>query len=613
MPARRPRRSRSLALGLSAAVAAGAVSAFGALPAAADIVADPIVVSADDAAIALTPIGTFENPVFDEGAAEIVAHYGDRLYVVNADAAEVQVLDISDPTAPTEVATLSFGDGVANSVAVRPDGLGVVAVEASDKISAGSAVFFDARPETPVVLGEVVVGSLPDMVTVSPDGAYAVVANEGEPSDDFTADPEGTVSVIELPAAVAAPVQADVETVDFHDFEAGAPREGELPEGVRVFGPTPHGDDLPVSRNLEPEYITVADGIAYVALQEANAVAVIDLVTAEIVEIWALGVKDHSLAADALDASDEDGIDIRTFPGLFGMYQPDGILAYAAGGTTYLVTANEGDVREWGDYEEADRAGDLTACVDAPFAGMLGDADLGRLDVSTEEGYDAANECYSELYTFGGRSFSIWTTDGDLVFDSGNAFETITAAAIPDFFNSDHGQSELDVRSDAKGPEPENLAIGQVGDRTYAFIGLERISGIIVFDITDPAAPAFATYVNNRDFGISAEDAIDDGGDPATVLPAAGDLGPEGVAFIAAAVSPTGAPMLAVGNEVSGSTTLYTIDEIVDGVDPAAPSLPATGASAAPGAIAALVLFAVGAAFVAWRARRPVTPGAAAR
>ena len=159
------------------------------------------------------------------------------------------------------------------------------------------------------------------------------------------------------------------------------------------------------------------------------------------------------------------------------------------------------------------------------LAPLTTDADLGRLNVTIENGFDEEAECYSELYAFGGRSFSIWTTDGEQVFDSGSAFETVTAAAIPAFFNSNHTEANLEGRSDDKGPEPESVAIGTLSGRTYAFVGFERVGGIAVFDITSPRV-AFVTYVNNRDFAA----------DPET--PAAGDLGPEGIAFIPASRRP---------------------------------------------------------------------------
>lgn len=555
MPSHTPRRF--VALATTATVCALALTPLTAATAA--IVPDPIVSSADDATLALSPIGTFETGQFDVSSAEIVAAYGDRLFVVNAQAGSVSVLDYSDPTAMTQEFALD-ATGVANSVAVRADGLGVVAFESEVKTDPGRLVFFDANAQdaASALLGSVEVGPLPDMVTISKDGAYAVVANEGEPAVDFSIDPEGSVGVVTLPQTVSAPGQDAVKTATFNEFEAGGAKT--LPADVRVFGPTPAGDDKPVSRNLEPEYVTVDGGVAYAALQEANAVAVVDLASATVTDIWPLGFKDLSLQKNALDPSDRDGgFSLRTFPGLKGMYMPDGIQSYTAGGQTYLVTGNEGDAREWGTYIEPARVKNLATegrgPVCEPLAGLTGDADLGRLNVTTENGFDEAAGCYSELYAYGGRSFSIWTTDGRQVFDSGSAFEEITAAAAPGFFNSNHTASNLEGRSDDKGPEPENLAIGTLSGRTYAFIGFERVSGIVVYDITDPAASRFVTYVNNRDFSVS----VADGGD----LAAAGDLGPEGVTFIPAETSSTGRPLLAVGNEVSGTTTLYAIDDLL--------------------------------------------------
>jgi len=560
----RSRIRRPAAPIIAGAVAAGCLAAApaSAVPIRTAIVDAPVEVVAGDAALTLSPVGTYETGVFDASAAEIVASHDGRLYVVNAQAGLVEVLDVKKPGTPKKVGEVQ-ADGVANSVAIRADGLGVVAIEdADDKTAPGSIVFFDATKKKPRVLGSVVVGSLPDMVAIDEHGTRAVVANEGEPADDFSSDPEGSVSVIELPATVSAPTQADVRTADFHEFEAGGSKV--LDEDVRVFGPTPEAD-LPVSRNLEPEYVAVDGDTAYVALQEANAVAVVDLDTATVEEILPLGFVDHSSAGHGIDPTDRDpqgapSFDIRTFEGLKGMYLPDGLVAYRAGGETYLVSANEGDAREWGDYVENARVKDLgddglaPICDASPAAGLTGDADLGRLNVSTAMGLNEDGSCYEELYAFGSRSFSIWTTAGEQVFDSGEDFERITHEAAPAFFNSNHGESNLEGRSDDKGPEPESLAIGEVDGRTYAFIGFERVGGVIVYDITDPAASTFVTYLNNRDFSVSVED------DGVEELSAAGDLGPEGVAFIPASSSPTGEPMIVVANEVSGTTTLYAID-----------------------------------------------------
>ncbi|WP_439590905.1 choice-of-anchor I family protein [Microbacterium sp.] len=547
------RRCATVAAVAAVSIAASLVLAA---PAGARVVDAPIAYSSDDATLAITPIGTYETGVFDASAAEIVAFHGTRLYVVNAQAGVVDVLDASNPAAPTKLYTIA-GEGVANSITVRADGLGVVAFENPTKTEPGSILFFDADAPEPVVLGSVTVGALPDNVEISPDGTYAVVANEGEPDDDFAIDPEGSVSVIALPATKAAPAQSAVRTADFHEFEIGGSKT--LDSAVRVFGPTPHGDDLPVSRNLEPEYIAVDGGTAYAALQEANAVAVIDLASATVTDIWPLGFKDHGVAGNGIDPSDRDPqgastFNVRTFENLFGIYNPDGIVAYQAGGQTFLVTANEGDVREWGDYVEATRAKDIAkngyGPVSAQLKALLGDGDLGRLNVSIEDGFNEETGQYEALYTYGGRSFSIWTTEGTQVFDSGDQFENITYVANPAYFNSNHSEANFEGRSDDKGPEPENLAIGAVGGRTYAFIGLERVGGVMVFDITDPAGAAFVTYVDNRDFTVDQ------------TTSAAGDLGPEGLEFISGAASPTGLPLLAVGNEVSGTTTLFSLTDL---------------------------------------------------
>ncbi|MDJ1114355.1 choice-of-anchor I family protein [Microbacterium dauci] len=552
---------RSVALGTAAALTC--TLAVVTTPATAALVTDRPTTSAAVPALELTPIGTYETGIFDESAAEIVQAYKNRLFVVNAQAGVVDVLDNSDPTKPVKLFSIA-ADGVANSVAIREDGLGVIAIEAPTKTDDGHLVFFDAdaTAAADATLGTVPVGPLPDMVTISADGAYAAVANEGEPADDFSIDPEGSVAVVALPDTKTAPATSAVRTADFHAFEA----PGALHEDVRVFGPTPHGADNPVSRNLEPEYITTVGTTAYVTLQEANAIAVVDLVTATVTDVHPLGFKDHGLEENALDPSDrDDTVELRTYEGLKGIYMPDAIDSYTAGDTTYLVTANEGDAREWGTYVEGTRAKNIAddgygpVCATSPLADFLGDEDLGRLNVTTENGFNEGDGCYDELYAFGARSFSIWTTDGELVWDSGSSFEEITAAAAPEFFNSNHSESNLEGRSEDKGPEPETVVIGELSGRTYAFVGFERVGGVAAYDVTDPTAPTFVTYVNNRDFSESVED----GGD----LAAAGDLGPESIAFIDAADSPNGSPLLAVGNEVSGTTTVFEVTDFLDPID----------------------------------------------
>ncbi|MBG6083784.1 hypothetical protein IW252_000551 [Zhihengliuella flava] len=526
-------------------------------------------------------MGTYQTGIYDQGAAEIVQAFGDRVFQVNAAKGAIDVLDVSNPASPRLSFTIASEDGIANSVAIRSDGLGVVALEpAQEKTLPGRLMFFDATSQGQAILGEVTVGALPDMVTFSDDGRYAVVANEGEPSEDFAVDPEGSVGVVSLPQELAAPAQTDVSTADFHAFEGD-----ELPDGVRIFGPAPHGDDLPVSRNLEPEYVTTSGTTAYVALQENNTIAVVDLPSATVTDLLPLGAKDWgTVPLDASDRDPEDAprVNLETYPGLFGLFMPDGLHSYEVDGETYLVTANEGDMREWGDFVGGDRVKNLAdaghGSVCASLAESTHDAQLGRLEVALDMGFDAEAGCYRELYAYGARSFSIFDTAGQLVFDSGADFERITAALSEStdlVFNAGHDNNEVENRSDAKGVEPENLVIGELEGRTYAFIGFERLSGVIIYDITDPTAPVYESYLNNREFTTNLGDeyeALEDAGasdaERAALVNQVGDLGPEGLDFVPAAASPNGEPLLVVGNEVTGTTTIHTISVESGTVEP---------------------------------------------
>ncbi|WP_161965564.1 choice-of-anchor I family protein [Steroidobacter cummioxidans] len=257
------------------------------------------------------------------------------------------------------------------------------------------------------------------------------------------------------------------------------------------------------------------------------------------------------LKVPGLDASDrDDAINIRNWP-VFGMYQPDAIASFRVDGITYLITANEGDARDWDGFAEEARVGSLAldpvAFPDA--AELQKNANLGRLNVTKALGDANGDGLYVSLYTLGGRSFSIWKANGVQVFDSGSDFERIVAASNPAFFNASHEDRTFDSRSDNKGPEPEGLAVGMVGKRRYAFVGLERMGGVITYDITNPHAPFFVDYTNNRDFSVDPYNA-----------PAAGDLGPEGLLFIDAKDSPTRSPLLVIANEISGTVTLYQIE-----------------------------------------------------
>lgn len=502
-------------------------------------------------------LGVHHTGVYDEGAAEISAYdpTTHRLFVVNADAATIDIVDISKPSDPRlfkSIGVSDYGAGV-NSVAVG-NGIVAVAVEAERVQDPGRVVFFDADG---AVLNSVQVGVLPDMLTFSPDGTRVLVANEGQPGPDYAIDPEGSVSIIDLSGGPGA---ASVTHVTFASFNG---QESRLrSQGVRIFGPGANA-----AQDLEPEYIAVApDGsTAYVALQENNALAVVDVAAASVSAIIPLGFKDHGTPDNALDASNrDDGIRIREWP-VFGMYQPDAIASFESEGQTFVISANEGDSRDYNGFSEEARVADLTldAAAFPNAASLQDDAHLGRLKTTTSLGDTDGDGDHDRLYAYGGRSFSIWDRRGNLVFDSGDDFERRLADLVPEDFNADNDENgSFDSRSDDKGPEPEAVVTGTIDNRVYAFIGLERVGGVMVYDISLPSAPSFVTYVNNRDFSVRFGPDDVSRGD----LVRTGDLGPEGLIFIPAADSPTGEHLLVVSNEVSGSVSIFQI------VTPATPA-----------------------------------------
>ena len=493
--------------------------------------------------ISLHPLGSYRTGVFAAGASEITAYdpATRRLFITNGDTGDLDVVSISDPANPALLFSIDLSSfGVrANSVSTH-GGLLAAAVENSDRQQPGKAVFYAAGCSHPCApLGAVTVGALPDMLTFTPDGSKVLVANEGEPNDDYTVDPEGSVSIVDLSGSVGS---ATVTTADFTAFNGGP-----LDPGVRVFG-----FGATVAQDLEPEYIAVsADSkTAWVTLQENNAVAVVDLDAGVVTRLAALGTKDHRRPFNGLDASNEDGaIRIERWP-VRGMYLPDAIASVRFGHRTFLITANEGDSRDYPGFSEEERVGDLVLDPQRfPDAADLQlDANLGRLKVTNTAGDSDGDGDFDVLFSFGARSFTVWTDDLRRAFDSRDDLERITAAALPDDFNSDDEENDsFDSRSDDKGPEPEGLAVGTLDGRTYLFLGLERIGGIVVYEVTVPYHPRFVEYVNSRDFA----------GDPADDT--AGDLSPEGLLFIPAADSPIADPLLVVSYEVSGSTTVYRI------------------------------------------------------
>jgi DNA-binding beta-propeller fold protein YncE len=485
-----------------------------------------------------------------EARAEIVAYddLAQQFLVVNGAQQCVMRLDARTGREIGRFDLTTYGDPTCVAVS---GGLAAVSVAAPQKTDPGHVLLYEnvamrstaGRTVAPVAV--VRVGALPDMVTFTPDGSRVLVACEGEPSDDYTVDPPGSVGIIDLRRGAR---RAAALTADFHFFNSS--RRLLERDGVRLAGPNAQsaGGLATVAQDVEPEFIAVAPHgrTAWVTLQENNALAEVDLVSARITRIFGLGLKDHRRPGAGFDASDRDGsIQIRNWP-VWGMYQPDGIAAFEVGGATYLITANEGDVREYAAFTDEARVADLAlepALLQAD-PDLQTDGRLGRLKVSGVGGDVDGDGDVDRLMSFGARSVAIWTTDGRLVYDSGDAIERHMAAYLPDRFNRDDSvENSVDHRSPVRGPEPEGIVVGRVGDALYAFVGLERTSAIAVFDITWPAGSRLAAIA-------PLDGAAADGGR---------NVAPEGLAFIPAERSWLGEPLLAVACEVSGTTVLFRV------------------------------------------------------
>jgi len=516
--------------------------------------------------IRLSLLGRYSLGLFDIGAAKPAAYDppSQLLFVVSKDVGWVDFVDISDPAAPKRIRreiVLGYG-GFPESIDVSH---GMLAVALSNPINplTGRVLFLDTDGNR---IGDVVtVGVQPVQLRFTPSGREIVVANQGEADDDFKVDPLGSISIIDLgiedPSCRGAACDIDPKAVQLGFENLNDQKDALIAQGVRIYGP-----GASVAQDLEPEALAIAPkgDTAWVSLQRNNAMAVVDIPGKEIIDIFALGSKDHSLAGNGLDGSDVDGkINIRPWP-IRSFYSPDIFAAYEVGGRTLLVTPNEGDPRDDDaiseDVQVRELSLDPVAFPDA--ANLQDDRNIGRLRVTDVDGDTDGDGDFDQIFALGSRSFSIWTGEGDLVYDSGDDFEQILAEVLPECFNCGGGSIRFDEQSDDRGPEPETLAVGQIGARHYAFIAPERIGGLYVYDITDSVSPVFQQYINFRDFAVNPAEVCEEAKPLSESCAKAGDLEPEGVLFIPATDSPIGAPLVVVSHELSTSTTLYRVDQV---------------------------------------------------
>jgi hypothetical protein len=509
----------------------------------------------DDDKVAPTPANTlslnllasYQNSVSGTNSAEIVVHdpTTQRLYIANSIAGKLEIINFINPSNPTLISSINITThGNLNSVAVK-NGIVACAIENSSLAiggtnpqDSGKVVFFD---KDGVFLKKVTVGMMPDMITFNNAGTKVLTANEGEPNDAYTNDPDGSISIIDISGGIASLSQNNVSHVTFTNYNG---QEATLKsQGIRIYGL-----NASASKDFEPEYISIAkdDSKAWVSLQENNAIVEINLANNAINYVKALGTKNHNLLNNSFDVSNvTKGINLSNFP-VKGLYLPDAISSYSVNGVNYLVTANEGDSRAYAGFSEEKRIGTLTLDpTKFPNSGDLkNNYVLGRLNATDKLGDIDNDGDIDTIYAYGSRSFSIWNANtGNLVYDSGDQTELITSSnSFSVMFNASNTTIVKKDRSDDKGPEPEGVAIGAIGTNTFAFIALERIGGIMVYDITNPNSPFFVTYVNNR-----------------SLLANGPDRGAEGIIFIPQSQSPNGQHLVIAANEISSSLSIYGI------------------------------------------------------
>ena len=505
----------------------------------------------------LTRIGSLESPLVE------ICDYDEASNIVFAvSGRSVLMVHLGDGASPRTVRTLDFipdsgfpsgMDGEVSHLVLDPlrRGFGAATVIPEDRAGVpGVVVLFSTR--TGRVLTRLVLGYNPDAAAFSPDGSHLLAANEGEPvvtERGVLVDPPGSISVVSLAGVrsefdCARITQSRVTTVYFEGeaIEHALAESARDPLGafLRVHPRHRHSPTL----DLEPEYIAFVGEAAYITLQENNAIARFDLATMRVERIQGLGLR-----RQMIDPSDSDGPG-AAWEEVLAAPMPDQLAAFSVGGRDYILTPNEGDDR--GRFGRPNnplgdeiRLREMVRTLPVAIAlreRVEATPALHDLKAGAHSGDITGDGLIDEPVVLGARSVSVWSVESDgslrLVADTGDLLERTMASVAPDRFNANEGQRR-EARSTSRGPEPEGVAIGRIGNRTLGFVGLERPGAIAVFDLTTPETPALL------DLHVAADD---------------GDYAPEGMRFIPAELSPSGKPLLLAAFEVSGTLVVYEID-----------------------------------------------------
>jgi len=135
---------------------------------------------------------------------------------------------------------------------------------------------------------------------------------------------------------------------------------------------------------------------------------------------------------------------------------------FSAGGqsVTGVDTAEDGTLDQTGSIPETPREPDAI--------GWIGDDHLATANEGDWKG--------------GTRGWTIFDAgSGDVVWDAGSSFEQLAVRT----------GLHIESRAESKGPEPEGLAITEIGGRPTALVASERSNFVAVYDVSDVTAPAF--------------------------------------------------------------------------------------------------------------------------
>jgi len=425
----------------------------------------------------IEPISLYDSG-HDKGT-EIVSVQQSTLRAVlsNFETGEADVLDVSQPQHLLRKARfnlkLSKGEEL-TSVAFHPTlDLFAAVIDAGNR--PGRLEIRSAT--TGVLIDRIVVGFGPDSVVFSEDGNLAMIANEGEdflfePSSKQFFTPEGSISMVRLNQSGHIVSHKNLELANAINYEGfvvskgGRFMEREIDwngdgiisknmdfdgngkiekkkvllgcfEGQDVYGMETKGEQkilIPIKTHspalLEPEYIAISPDAkkAYVTLQEDDAVAVVDLISEQVISYYGLGTTQHKTDARY------DGW-VKFDQSMTGLREPDGITTVANG--RYFITADEGDTDS---------------------------------DTSAPDGQP----------TSGGRSVSVFdAATGTLLGDTGSQIDEVA------FANKVYPER----RSSKKGSEPEMLVSLELDGIPHVAVGMERAGSVELISLADPFHP----------------------------------------------------------------------------------------------------------------------------